>query len=545
MQWLWTGLANNAVCMLILLPMFGAVLVQAARPFGCETVRRTALTNVLLSMFLLIVVVANFEVATPIADPTNVSAAPLQPRAQLQTDLRWMGGHNSAATPNIRFAVGVDGISLWQIAFVVLLMFAAVMADSQHEVAEAAKSYSAILLMQSALVGAFAALDVILFCVFLEFSMWPLAVMLGRNSDSKNLTSVRRLCVWNTISSLLVFAGLVVMVLAFSWMRATETNLNPPLVFSISDLTMGIIAWSADDLALQNWNEVKGWVFLLLISGFAIKAATVPFHGCLLASDERPSIPVRVMRIAATLAVAVYGIVRFIVPVFPEIVTSMAHSLSMIVLVTIVFVALSTVACRDLGRLMSQALVLHSALCLLAVASLNPVGVTGALLHSSAIILSAGAVYFLIDRFPRTAMWRRGLLLLAVGAVVGIPATSGFAGQTMIVIGVFQADPIFAAWTCLALILMLWAFARTMFGGETISVVAEDENHGVVESRVSARRTLIAVLPLFGVICWIGVNPQFFVSRMNLSVEHSMIRYQSVSHVGTPSVRKLSQKGKM
>ncbi len=539
MERLWIGLVNNSVCMLVVLPMIGAVLVQAMRPFGWETVRRTALTNVVLSLFLLIVMVANFDVG----NRTNQSAMQQQPHAQLRTNLRWTGGRAGSGAPNIQFAVGVDGISLWPIAAIVLLAFAAVTATYGQDGKQIANNYSAILLLQAALIGVVAALDVILFCVFLEFSVWPLAVLMGRRGDANTLTTVRRMCVSHSISSLLVMAGLVLMVLAYSWMRTTEANPNPPLVFSISELTAGISAWLADDRAAQTWNQVRVWVCFLVAAGLTIRSLAVPFHGWFLNNQDRSSIAVCILSPAVALPIAVYGIVRFVLPMFPEIAMPLAHPISIMLLASVVFLALLAVSSRGLGRLTNHACLLHSALCLLAVTSLSTLGVTGALIHSSSILLSAAAVFLLADRFPRIAAWRHFLLLLAVGAVLGIPGSSGFAGQLMILVGIFETDPMIALWTCFALLLLLWVFAVALLSGQSTDV--PDPPADVNEGRGASLRTLAAVFPLLFVIGWLGLQPQFLMSRMNQSVAYVMRRYPATSDASADSdsqrPRRLSQ----
>ena len=565
MQRFWEAFLENLVFMLVMLPVFGACLVLVASRFGIESIRRTVLTNVLLTFSLSVLMVAHY-------DPNRKSDEGTARLIQMKSSLRWLAEVKRVETrettregtertvtrrvlvgPDVRLGVGVDGISLWFISLTALLMIPAVLASRETDRKHPAVYYALLLLLESGMIGVFAALDVILFCIFLEFTLLPLFLLIGWWGGYRRRHVVRKLFLYHLAGSLLIFLGLIAVVLAHSRMRATESNPQPALTFSTEQLITGangvpgirLLVFGEESSAGQHWDHVSSWIFLALLVGFAVKIPLFPFHTWLPAANLEAPPAVSLLLMGVSLKFGCYGCLRFLLPLFPEQCVEAGGFVSAVALFGVVYAALLALVQNDIKKLATFVCLSQIGLCVAGIFSLNAVGICGAMLQLINVGISIGVVLFLIDLLQRRYQTRDlnafggltdsfprlgWLFTLAALSLAGVPGLNGFAGEALTLLGIFRGGPPMGANPIGALVgligsllvawVLLWLLQRAFQGP-----FREPDRHD--QPADLSNRDIAALLPAVLLMVWIGVYPQFFLSRIEPSVAQIVSVYES------------------
>ncbi|HLJ11732.1 MAG TPA: NADH-quinone oxidoreductase subunit M, partial [Planctomycetaceae bacterium] len=340
-------LPRISLILMVLLPLVGAGLVLLAARQGREQVRRFALVAVVLTFALSLIVVANY-------DPDRRDASGRPQLIQMQTNLPWVGsidaqGKYIGPGPDIQFALGVDGLSLWLIGLSALLMIPSVLVSWEAVRDRAAAFYALMLVLEAGLIGVFAAQDIILFYVFFEFTLIPLFFMVGIWGGHDRRFAARRFFIYTLAGSVLTFLALIFIVLSYSWMSH-----NRELTFSIPTLTEGIATLvKTDPAARAYWSDVSLWVFLALFAGFAIKVPLFPFHTWLpLAHVEAPTAG-SVLLAGVLLKIGSYGFLRFALPLVPAACWAMFDTIAVLAVIGIIYGALLALAQDDIKKLVA------------------------------------------------------------------------------------------------------------------------------------------------------------------------------------------------
>src|SRR6266478_5657523 len=378
-----------ALFLMVALPALGAVLVLLFARQGLAQIRRLVLTNVLITFALSIVVVASY-------DP-NLKNESGQPQLiQMRTTLPWVetidaqGKH--LVGPDIHFVLGVDGLSLWLIFLSATLMIPSVLVSWEAVQDRPASFYALMLLLESGLIGVFAAQDIILFYVFFEFTLIPLFFMVGIWGGHDRRFAARRFFIYTLAGSFLTFLALIFIVLSYSWMSPER-----PLTFSIPVLTEGIARLvQTDYTAARYWQHVSPYIFLALFAGFAIKVPLFPFHTWLpLAHVEAPTAG-SVLLAGVLLKIGSYGFLRFALPLLPGACWWAFDFIAVLAVIGIIYGALLALAQDDIKKLVAYSSVSHMGFCLLGLFALNAVGITGGLLQMVNHGLSTGALFAIV-----------------------------------------------------------------------------------------------------------------------------------------------------
>jgi NADH-quinone oxidoreductase subunit M len=562
--------------LMVAMPLAGALLVLVTARLGIEHVRRTALANVLITFTLSVLLVIGFDPQARVADAPAAqsllraaldrsgrdayTAEDLQKLQDEARDLsvdapavilaRYDSNHDGQITrdeltsvgPDIRFALGVDGISLWLIALSALLMIPAVLVSWEAVQDRPAIYYCLMLLLEAGLIGVFAAQDIILFYVFFEFTLIPLFFMVGIWGGHDRRWAARKFFIYTLAGSVLTFLGLLAIVLSYSWMSGQSE-----LTFSIPTLTAGISRLLAVDPAAQAyWANVSPWIFLALFAGFAIKVPLFPFHTWLpLAHVEAPTAG-SVLLAGVLLKIGSYGFLRFALPLVPEACFLFFNLIGILSVVGIIYGALLALAQDDIKKLVAYSSVSHMGFCLLGLFALNGIGITGGMLQMINHGLSTGALFAIVGMLYERYHTRdidayRGMarkypvmtffLLVVVFSSIGLPGLNGFTGEILSLMGMFRSRPLFAVLSLSGIILgawyMLYLVQRTFFGKlreptpeatghDAAHAAGSHEGHAVLHDLNF--RELCALVPLVVLIFWIGIAPQFFISRMEPSI---------------------------
>jgi len=523
-------LSNIALFLTVMLPAAGAALVLLFARQGIEQVRRTALTTVLMTFALSLIVVADY-------DPNLTDTKSGRPQLlQMRTNLAWVGevdktGTYTGSGPDIQFALGVDGLSLWLIALSALLMIPAVLVSWEAVQDRPASFYALMLLLESGLIGVFAAQDIILFYIFFEFTLIPLFFMVGIWGGHDRRFAARRFFIYTLAGSMLTFLGLLFIVVSYWWISPVHE-----LTFSISRLTEGISDLTQSNrVAAEYWSGASPWIFLALFAGFAIKVPLFPFHTWLpLAHVEAPTAG-SVLLAGVLLKIGSYGFLRFALPLVPGACWLMFDFVAILAVIGIIYGALLALAQDDIKKLVAYSSVSHMGFCLLGLFALNAAGITGGLLQMVNHGLSTGALFAIVGmlyeryhtrdiaayggmarRFPVMAF----CLSVIAFSSIGLPGLNGFTGEVLSVMGMFASNRLYAALGLTGIILgawyMLWLVQRTFFGRLREPVL---EGHGDHQPPGDLNfREIAALAPILVLIVWIGVDPQFFIRRMEPSI---------------------------
>lgn len=522
---------------LVLLPLVGAATVLAVARGGVQQVRQMALINVLVSFLATIVLVVQY-------DPNATDQAGNPALTQMTTEVRWLesGDDGDPSTgPDIRFALGVDGISLWLIALTALLMIPAVLVSWDAVQERPAVFYALMLSLQTGLTGLFAAQDIILFYIFFEFTLIPLFFMIGLWGGHARRWAARKFFVYTFVGSVLTFLGLLFIVLSHSWMTEWQHPDQPAhLTFSIPRLLDEIprLTSKAFPAGHNYWLTASPWIFLALFAGFAIKVPLFPFHTWLpLAHVEAPTAG-SVLLAGVLLKIGSYGFLRFALPLVPGACWWAFDFVAVLSVIGIIYGALLALAQDDIKKLVAYSSVSHMGFCLLGLFSLNAIGISGGMLQMVNHGLSTGALFAIVgmlyERYHTRDIAAYGgmarkypvlafVLVIVAFSSIGLPGLNGFTGEILSLMGMFRTNRFYAVLSLSGIILgawyTLWLVQRTFFG-RLREPLQESTSHHHPELTDLKPRELFALAPILVLIFWIGLYPQFFLNRMEPSIQH-------------------------
>jgi NADH-quinone oxidoreductase subunit M len=415
------------------------------------------------------------------------------------------------ASLNINYHLGVDGISMPFVVlnnFITVLVVLAGFKVIKHKVA----LYNAMFLMMTGFIsGSFCALDAILFYIFFEAMLIPMYLIIGVWGSTNRVYAAIKFFLYTLIGSLLMLVALIYLY--------TKSNGS----FEILDyyrlpLTLG----------------VQTLIFIAFFLSFAVKVPMWPLHTWL--PDAHPEAPTggSMVLAAITLKIGGYGFLRFILPIVPDASRELAGVMVVLSLIAIVYIGLVALVQKDMKKLVAYSSISHMGFvtlgCFLFVnGTLNTWALEGAITQmishgfvSAAMFYCIGVMYDrvhsrniadyggVVNKMPIFAAF----FMLFAMANSGLPGTSGFVGEFMVIMGAVQANFIAAILAGLTLIIgagyTLWMYKRTIFGNVTNTHVAEMDD-------VNKREFLILAVLAIAVIV-MGVCPDIFVAKMHTSV---------------------------
>ena len=530
--------------LVIVTPLVGALVAWVLGGRGREAVRQSAAVTALLTL-----VAAGWLVVRYLASP---EAAAGQPYAVVS--LPWLVD----GIFDVRLSLGLDGLSLWLFGLSALLSLTAVLVSWEAIADRPVGFYVLLLVLEAAMLGVFAARDVILFYVFFEFTLVPLFFLIGIWGHEERRKAAAKFFVYTLAGSLLTFLGLLAIVL---W-NASHTG---TVTFDIQKLTAAVAAHPLPMTAEGGWLQMV--VFLALLAGFAVKVPIVPVHTWLpLAHVEAPT-GGSVDLAGVLLKIGIYGFLRFSLPMLPEATAVAAPWLFGLGVAGIVYGALVALVQTDLKRLVAYSSVSHMGYVVMGLFALTPVAIEGANLQLINHGLSSAGLFALVgmiyERFhtrsipnlggvAAKAPWLAALFVLFTFSSIGLPGLNGFVGEFMILAGSFQRawSGVAAAWrpAYLAMSLlavagvvlgawyMLWAVERVLFGpsrepprgaGHGGSHAHHDDHahggHGHGHAAPADRCDLAwhewaALAPLAVFVLWIGLFPATFLAPASSAV---------------------------
>jgi NADH-quinone oxidoreductase subunit M len=415
------------------------------------------------------------------------------------------------------YFLGVDGFSVLLILLTTLMGFIACL-SSWTAITERLKEYYVFLLvLQTGMLGAFMALDFLLFFLFWEVMLVPMYFLIGIWGSANRLYSAIKFFLYTLVGSVVMLLG--ILALYFAYHQATGVY------------TFDVTRYQAHDFA----TGLQWWVFLAFFLGFAIKVPMFPFHTWL--PDAHTDAPTAgsVILAAVLLKMGTYGFIRFSLPILPDATRAFVPMMVTLSIIGIIYGALVAMAQRDWKRLVAYSSVSHMAMVMLGMFALNPVGITGSIVQQLNHGISTGALFLLVGvvyerRHTREIAEYGGLskvmpvyaaiFLLMTMSSIGLPTLNGFIGELLILQGVFAVSMAWAGVAAAGIVLgaayMLWLYQRTMFGK-----VENPKNEALADVGM---REFALFAPLIVLAVWIGLYPKPFLDRLNTSVTRVVAR---------------------
>jgi NADH-quinone oxidoreductase subunit M len=413
--------------------------------------------------------------------------------------------------------LGIDGISLLIIALTVVLT-PLVLISSIDNVHHRAKGYLvSMLLLESTMLGSLVAIDLLLFYVFWELMLVPMFLIIGIWGGERRVYASIKFLLFTMIGSLPMLASIIYLGLAYGWA-------NGEMSFALTDLYTVSLPPMAAVLCF--------WGFFL---AFAVKVPMFPLHTWLPDAHVQAPTGGSVILAGVLLKMGTYGFVRFVMPLFPGVLPAAMPWIGGLAVVGIVYGALVAMVQPDMKKLVAYSSVSHLGFVMLGLASMNDIGVTGAVYQMLNHGVSTGALFLLVGmlyerRHTRMiaefgGLWKQVpvyavLFLIVTLSSIGLPGLNGFVGEFLILMGAFRYSPVLAAIGTSGVILgaayMLWMYQRVMFGPLT-----RRDNKEISDVTL---RELVVIMPLIALIFIMGLFPGPFLQKMEASVTATLAR---------------------
>lgn len=460
---------------------------------------------------------------------------------QMEYRLRWIDDLG------VSFHVGVDGLAMTLVLLTGVLGPLVVLASWTFVEERVKEFHLALLVLQTALIGAVCSLDVLLFYVFFEAMLIPMYLLIGVWGSEERQMAATKFFLYTLIGSLLMLVAL----LAAYFLAAPAGSRS----FDYSTLYNGLMALnrevaactaagdcnniSAGAAALHRWGPL---MFIAFSIAFAIKVPMFPVHTWL--PDAHVQAPVAGSMILAgvMLKMGTFGFWRFAVPFFPVAARQYQFIISLLAVIGIVYGALMCLAQKDIKKLIAYSSVSHLGYCMLGMFAFTSEGASGSAYQMLNHGVSTGALFllfgFLYERRHARLMADYGgiakvmpiftaFFLVVTFSSIAVPGTNGFVGEFLVLLGTFKSNLplVFGVLATTGVILgaayMLWMVQKVFFG-----TVTHQENLGLKDLN---RREILAAVPLLILIAVMGLRPQPFLDMLNPSTERFIARAQYAS----------------
>ena len=407
---------------------------------------------------------------------------------------------------NFRYLLGVDGISLFLVLLTTFLMPLAILASWKIE-RQVRLFMVSLLILETATLGAFLALDLLLFFLFFEGLLFPMYLIIGGWGGERRVYAAVKFFLYTMFGSAFLFVAIL-----FLYFRSGSITGHP--TFDIRAL---------EGLTLSTGSA--RWLFLAFFVAFAVKVPLFPLHTWLPDAHVEAPTAGSVILAGILLKVGAYGLLRFNLSLFPEASRYFADFISILALIGIVYGAIVALIQTDVKRLVAYSSVSHLGFVVLGTFAFTQQSVSGGVLQMVNHGLSTGALFLLVGMvYERThtrdlgelgglakvTPWLSGIFLFMALSSLGLPGLNNFVGEFLVILGTFAENRAFGAIAAtgvvLAAIYLLWAYQRMAHG-------PVPEAHGRYPD-LSVREYAI-LAPIVAVILVIGVYPKLLLDRIN------------------------------
>ena len=472
----------------IFLPLLGAILVLLLPDEDERLIRYAALGVAAVPLALVLFLYFRFGLAG------NLETA------ALSQDFTWI------ESLSVGYRVGLDGLGFGMFFLSALLTLIAVAVS--WDVRENVKMYYAMLFIaEVGMLGVFAAQDLVLFYIFFEVTLVPMYIMVGIWGDENRRRSAIKFFIYTFFGSTIMLAGF----LAFGVLAGT---------FSIEGLSAGGGLGQVAQVAIA----------APILFGLLIKVPAVPLHSWLLDVYVSSPISTNVVLSGVLPKLGTFGLIKIAIPLLPQGVAPFLPYIAVLGVINIIYGAFVAFLQPDLKALVSYSSIATLGFILLGAASVNAVGLNGAVLQQVTHGLYSALLFILVGviaaktgtrriselgglavRMP----WAAGLLVLGALAAMGLPGLAVFVSEFMSIMGGYEAFPVQGALAALGIVLsamyLLYMLARTVFGPLESPAYEEIEDAGPA--------AMAAVVPLAALLLVLGILPSLLINVQQPAVQ--------------------------
>ena len=411
----------------------------------------------------------------------------------------------------ISYFMGVDGLSFWLVLLTTFLTPLTIL-STWKAIDNRVKEFNvAMLVLETAMLGTFFALDLFLFYVFWELMLLPMYLIIGVWGGERRIYAAIKFFLFTAVGSLLMLVCII------------------GLVYFHRDVT-GIITFNLISLYGTHLPMIYEILFFAAFAlAFAIKVPMFPLHTWLPDAHVEAPTAGSVILAGILLKMGTYGFLRFAMPLFPNGSNFFAPVIIVLSVIGIIYGALVAMVQPDIKKLVAYSSVSHLGYCMLGLYVLTPQGVEGSILQMINHGISTGALFLLVGviyerRHTRLISEYGGIarimpiystiFLIVTLSSIGLPTTNGFIGEFLILLGTFEVNRLAAVLAAMGVILgavyMLWMVQRVFYGQVT--------NPKNLKLRDLSLREFGYLAPLLVFIFWIGLYPNFFLDKIHSSV---------------------------
>jgi len=443
----------------------------------------------------------------------------------------------------INFELALDGLNLPLVVFTALLTPLAFLgtwslqADTQSSMQK--HMTALVLLMETGALGTFLSQDLFLFYVFWEVILIPAYLLIGMYGGADRLKATLQFFIYT-------FAGSLFMLVGIAWLIYVQKNSTGVASASIQDL-QNLRLMFDPEAGLGGLLSLQGLLFAAFALAFFVKSPLVPFHAWLPSTYTQAPTLVTIYLAAILSKMGTYGILKILLPFFPEAARSFSPVLMWMAAIGIVYGAVLAIAQKNLKTAIAYSSLSHVSYILLGLFSLSASGMSGALLQMVNHGIAIAGLFLLVGLLEK----KRGSLdLSAFGGLaratpllatsfmvmvlssVALPGTNGFVGEFLVLVASFRVNSgatiLAATGMVLGAVYMLNLYQKTMFGAPS------SESVNASWSDLGMKEIIVMVVLGAGVI-GIGVAPQTYLVRSKLSIESAVKRISSETSKTDPS----------
>jgi len=465
---------------------FGLAILAAGRDRNANIIRAVALAGSLLGLLVTVPLYTGFDAAS--ADLQFVEKAV------------WIERFNA------HYHLGIDGLSVWFVLLTAFITVIVVLAGWEVIQDRVAQYYAAFLILSGLMVGVFTAVDGLLFYVFFEATLIPMYIIIGVWGGANRVYAAFKFFLYTLLGSLLMLVALV-------------------YLYYAADGSFAILDWHATPLG----RTPQILLFLAFFMAFAVKVPMWPVHTWLPDAHVEAPTGGSIVLAAIMLKLGAYGFIRFSLPITPDASHELAGFMIALSLIAVVYIGLVALVQTDMKKLVAYSSIAHMGFVTLGFFIFNAIGVAGGIVQMISHGFVSGAMFFCIgvmyDRMHSRNIADYGgvvntmpkfsaFFMLFAMANAGLPATSGFVGEFMVILGAVKFDfwiGLIAGTTLIfGAAYSLWMYKRVVFGEVA-------NRHVAALADVNGREFLILLL-LAAAVMWMGLYPKPVTDLMDASV---------------------------
>jgi NADH-quinone oxidoreductase subunit M len=475
---------QGILTLLVFLPAAFALVVGLLPKDNVQAIKTAALVGTLVALAVSLFAYAQY--------------APHGAQFQLVDKVPWV------SSLHINYFLGMDGISLLMVLMTTVI-FPFVVGVSFKEITTRTREYYAwVLVMETAVLGVFLSLNLVLYYLFWEGMLIPMYFIIGIWGGPKRVYATVKFFLYTMFGSMVM----LVSIMALYFIGGSTTFDLPALQQHVGVTGVG---------GTFSGKEVTDiWLFIGFFLAFGIKAPVFPFHSWV--PDAYAEAPTGGTIILVALKMGLYGFIRFCLPLFPLAVKDCAPVIIVLAVIGVIYAALVAAMQTDLKRLLAYSSISHIGVIMLGIFALTSLGLSGAVVQMVSHTITTGALFILVgglyarrhsyqikDFGGLTAVMPMFTVVFLVATLssVALPLTSGFTGELLLLMGSFQTHPWATGFATTAaiwsVVYMLWMFQRVMYGK-----LDNDANRNLPDL---TRGEKWALIPLVILIFVLGVYP--------------------------------------